>query len=64
VEGTAEPNGLIEGGVPQDALRFFARWWQFETYLREVVYLELRARDGEAYEGAIGKGAIDRARTA
>jgi hypothetical protein len=62
VAGAAELNGLIEGGVPQDALRFFARWWQFETYLREVVYLELRARDGEAYEGAIGKGAIDRAR--
>lgn len=53
---------LIEGGVPEDAVRFFARWWQFETYLREVVYLELRARDGEGYEAAIDKSALARAR--
>lgn len=48
--------------MPEEALRFFARWWQFETYLREVAYLELRARDGENYEAAIDKGALSLAR--
>lgn len=60
--GSGELEGLIEGGVPEEAVRFFARWWQFETYLREVVYLELRARDGELYEAVVDKGAHSRAR--
>jgi hypothetical protein len=62
VAGETELQDLIEGGVPEEALRFFARWWQFETYLREVVYLELRARDGAGYETAIGSRTLSRAR--
>jgi len=62
VAGTGELQGLIDGGVPEDALRFFARWWQLETYLREVAYLELRARDGIRYTEAIGRRPLDRAR--
>jgi hypothetical protein len=62
VAGGAELERLIGGSVPEDALRFFARWWQFETYLREVVYLELRARDGSGYEANIDGRTLARAR--
>src|SRR3954471_5062914 len=33
-------------GVPVDALAFYARWWQLETWLRQLVYLEFRAKWG------------------
>lgn len=62
VAGAGELQRLIDGGVPEDALRFFARWWQLETYLREVAYTELRARDGVRYTEAIGRGPLGRAR--
>jgi hypothetical protein len=41
--------GSIDGGAPEEALRFFSRWWQLETYLRELTYTELRCRFGLAY---------------
>lgn len=37
---------VLGAGVPCEALAFFGRWWQLETWLREVVYVELRARYG------------------
>jgi hypothetical protein len=37
---------LIEAGVPTAALAFYGRWWQLENWLREVAYVELRARYG------------------
>jgi hypothetical protein len=33
---------LVRNGVPADALAFYGRWWQFETWLRDAVYVELR----------------------
>lgn len=48
---------IIAGGVPEEALRFFGRWWQLETYLREVVYVELRCRYGSTYVDRLGAGA-------
>jgi hypothetical protein len=36
----------MEMGVPADAVAFFARWWQLETWLRQLVYMELRAKHG------------------
>jgi hypothetical protein len=33
-------------GVPPDGLAAFARWWQLEAWLRFLVHLELRSRDG------------------
>lgn len=39
----------LDAGVPLRALETYARWWQLETYLREVVYVELRARWGRAW---------------
>jgi hypothetical protein len=39
-------DGTLGSGVPGDVLAFYGRWWQFETWLREVVYVELRAKHG------------------
>jgi hypothetical protein len=36
----------LKSGVPLPAFALFGRWWQLETYLREVVYTELRAKYG------------------
>ncbi len=32
--------------MPPEAMALYARWWQLETWLRSLVYVELRARDG------------------
>jgi hypothetical protein len=39
----------VAAGVPSAALAVFGRWWQLETYVRDVVYTELRARFGESW---------------
>lgn len=36
----------VANGVPSDVLALFARWWQLETWLRLLIYLELRAQKG------------------
>jgi hypothetical protein len=51
----------IAAGVPVDALATYARWWQLETFLREVVYVELRARWGETWTSHLSKKAPTRA---
>jgi Swt1-like HEPN len=48
-------------GVPNSALEVYARWWQLETYLREVVYTELRCAYGRAWVEHLGDGAPIRA---
>lgn len=37
---------VVSYGLPEGALGAFARWWQLESWLRELAYTELRARDG------------------
>jgi hypothetical protein len=32
--------------MPSAALACYARWWQYETWLREIIYVELRAQLG------------------
>src|SRR5213593_3691833 len=39
----------VEAGVPPAALGFLARWWQFETWLRQLVHIELRAKYGSGW---------------
>lgn len=39
----------LTGGMPSPALAFFARWWQLETWLRQLAYLELRAAMGHRW---------------
>lgn len=53
--------GPVGSGVPVEALETYARWWQLETFLREVVYVELRARWGEAWTGHLKGTAPQRA---
>jgi len=45
---TPKPNAFDEATeVPEQALRIYARLWQFETWLRQMVYVELRALKGD-----------------
>lgn len=37
---------ILNADVPPAALAFYGRWWQLETWLREVAYVELRAKFG------------------
>lgn len=39
----------IKAGASSEAMAVFARWWELETWLRLLVYLELRARHGLAW---------------
>jgi hypothetical protein len=39
--------GVHTGQVPPTALALYARWWQFETWIRSLVYVELRAQYGD-----------------
>jgi hypothetical protein len=40
-------------GQPHRAVALFARWWQLETWLRELAYVELRARDGKEWTASV-----------
>lgn len=37
---------ILGSGVPFEAIAFYGRWWQFERWLREMAYVELRAKYG------------------
>lgn len=39
--------------VPERALRIYARLWQFETWLRQMVYVELRALAGDNWSAGL-----------
>lgn len=41
------------GGMPSTSAALYARWWQLETWLRQLVYVELRARDGAAWTDVV-----------
>lgn len=53
--------GISESGVPQEALRFFARWWRLESYLRDLAYTELRAHDGINFADGLDSRGLRRA---
>lgn len=53
--------GPLAGGVPPIALAVHGRWWQLETYLREVAYTELRAAFGGSWAEHVGGAATTRA---
>lgn len=60
-DALARLDRLVRNGVPADALAFYGRWWQLETWLREAVYLELRGRFGREWELHLGERAPGRA---
>lgn len=41
--------GILGSGVPPEALAFYGRWWQLETWLREAIYVELRSKYGRTW---------------
>jgi hypothetical protein len=49
--------------VPALASAVHARWWQFETWLRSLVYVELRSAYGIDWLDILGKSAVTRAAT-
>lgn len=51
---------LFAGGMPQESLALYSRWWQLETYLRSLLYVELRAAYGVDWINHIGQGATSR----
>ena len=53
-------NVLDNGAVPPRALALYARWWQFETWLRSLAYVELRAQRGADWRDGIGESAVTR----
>jgi hypothetical protein len=59
--GEEDATGVSEPEVPEDALRFFARWWRLETYLRDLTYTELRSHDGVDFAGRLDPEVLGRA---
>jgi hypothetical protein len=47
--------------VPERAVALYARWWQLETWLRQLAHVELRALLGSAWEDAVKAAAPRRA---
>lgn len=51
----------IPSNVPDTAVASYARWWQVETYIREIVYTEMRTKYGSAWTEYLPAGVPDRA---
>ncbi|MFF5028579.1 hypothetical protein ACFY2J_30800 [Streptomyces collinus] len=51
---------LFAGGMPQESIALYSRWWQLETYLRSLLYVELRSAYGVDWSNHIGQGATSR----
>lgn len=58
-EPLAEPqiaralDAAIGMGMPPSSLALYGRWWQLETWLRELVYVELRSSRGRGWVDAV-----------
>lgn len=51
---------VLNQDMPADSLALYARWWQLETWLRSLAYVELRAQDGVNWVNNLDKGTVDR----
>lgn len=51
----------LNAGVPHESLLAYARWWQLEIYLREVVYTELKTALGAEWSNELHVDVPDRA---
>lgn len=54
----------MDNGVPIEALVVAARWWQLETYLRLLVYIQLRALLGPDWQTPLKQRTLNRAAAA
>jgi hypothetical protein len=52
--------GAFGSGVPGRSVALYARWWQLETWLRSLAYVELRAESGERWTDRLDVGALQR----
>ncbi|MEU4523119.1 Swt1 family HEPN domain-containing protein [Amycolatopsis sp. NPDC024027] len=52
-------NAAAPSWMPWRSLALYGRWWQLEGWLRDLVYVELRARHGEKWGDSV-KAAIGR----
>lgn len=52
--------GWNTGGVPTAASALYSRWWQLETWLRSLVYVELRSEKGGAWADGLPSTSADR----
>jgi hypothetical protein len=55
-------NRAIGAGVPREAVALYARWWQFEVWLRQLAYFVLRSTWGIVWESEINARAAEYAR--
>lgn len=65
--GERGTNRLVQAsdaGVPLATLVVAARWWQLESYLRQLLYLTLTAEHGHEWEAALPRQARNRAEKA
>lgn len=56
-----ELDGAFGSGVSRPAVVAYARWWEIEDYLREVVYTELRSAFGDRWTEELGGDVPSRA---
>lgn len=56
-----EVQRAIGSGTPTEAIACYARWWQLESYVREIVYTELRSAYGTVWAEEVGERASSRA---
>ena len=61
-ERMRELERILGSGVPGEAIAFYGRWWQLETWLRDMVYVELRSRYGAGWRDELDEIAHKRAR--
>lgn len=52
--------GWNNSGMPAAASALYSRWWQLETWLRSLVYLELRSANGSVWADVLPKTSANR----
>lgn len=55
---------VIPGVMPERSVALYARWWQLETWLRQLTYVELRARYGVSWSDKVKAASGRRTRDA
>ena len=60
-EPMEEVQRAIGSGTPTEAIACYARWWQLESYVREIVYTEMRSAYGTNWAREVGERASSRA---
>src|SRR4051812_5824090 len=58
IEGTLR--SAVNNGVPAESLSVNARWWQLESWLRTLVYLETRSAFGSTWQEHLDRRTLRR----